>query len=159
MKSVLLSALLALLLSSCGFQLRGRLVLPAGLTALKVLTADPLNPLKLEVERTLRGSGVVLDASAGNVGELQIQSEVLSREILSVNDRARVAEYLLRYQARVRLVQGERELLPPTDLEVSREYSFDEVQALGASQEEELITEELRREMAQQILTKVSRAR
>ena len=157
----------AVMLGGCGFQLRERLRLPEGIQAMQVQSADPLSPLTVELERALQAN----DAYAGNGAEmsetmaiLELQSEGISREILSVNDRARVSEFVLIGRATARLLGAQKnpdgsvnELIAPFELSVRREYSFDEAQALGAAQEEEIISAELKRELAQLILLKLQR--
>lgn len=160
-------ALSALILSACGFQLRERLRLPEGIQAMQVQSADPLSPLTVELERALEANDAFVEnniPAAKSVAVLELQSEGVSREILSVNDRARVSEFVLIGRATARLLSAQRnadgsanELVAPFELSVRREYSFDEAQALGAAQEEEIITAELKRELAQLILLKLQR--
>lgn len=157
----------ALILAGCGFQLRERLRLPEGIQAMQVQSADPLSPLTVELERALQANDAFVDsdtAASEVFAVLELQSEGISREILSVNDRARVSEFVLIGRATARLVSAQKnadgsvkELVAPFELSVRREYSFDEAQALGAAQEEEIISAELKRELAQLILLKLQR--
>jgi LPS-assembly lipoprotein len=155
--------LLSLALSACGFQLREQIRLPAGINAIEVQSANALSPLVIELERTLLANGVSANVakttpSPANAAKLELISEGVRREILSVNDRARVSEFVLIASAKVRLLDASDssiEVITPFELSVRREYSFDEAQALGASQEEEIITAELQRELAQMILLKL----
>jgi len=146
---------------SCGFHLRGALALPSGIQSVYVQAADPLSPLKQDIEQNLRANKIeVATQASASSASIVIVADSVQREILSVNERARVSEYLLRYQAVVQITAGgadsQRILLPQSQLELSREYSFDERQALGAAQEEEIITAELRADMAQLILRKLA---
>ncbi len=144
---------LSLLISACGFHLRGNIVLPEGMQALSVKANDPLNPLKLVLEQKLR-SNKIYDADA--TSSIEVLSDELLRETLSVNDRARVSEFELRYRISFRIHQDD--VVGETQsLEVQREYSFDEAQALGAAQEEAILTEELRSELADMVLARLQR--
>lgn len=157
----------ALILSACGFQLRERLRLPEGIQAMQVQSADPLSPLTVELERALEANDALVtgdSANAESVAILELLGENITREILSVNDRARVSEFVLIGRASARLICAQKpadgsvkELVAPFELSVRREYSFDEAQALGAAQEEEIISAELKRELAQLILLKLQR--
>jgi LPS-assembly lipoprotein len=78
-------------------------------------------------------------------------------EPLSIGSNARVQEYLVRYQVTLTVLGGDgKVLLDKSELELSREFSFDATQALGAASEQELITNELRREMLQQVLRRIA---
>jgi LPS-assembly lipoprotein len=163
MRRIAVMLLISLTLSACGFQLREQVRLPAGVNAIEVHSANALSPLVIELERALLANGVSAKGTKtattqANAAKLELISEGIRREILSVNDRARVSEFLLIASAKVRLLDasdGSKELIAPFELSVRREYSFDEAQALGASQEEEIITAELQRELAQNILLKL----
>lgn len=148
--------LLTLALAACGFKLRQDVAWPAAWQPLQIAVADPVSPLKQELEQRLRGQNVVISA-ADPVAVLEIRRESLFREVLSVDERARVSEYILRLEVEFTVRVGEREVLPLSTLSLSRDYSFDELQALGAAQEEELITTELRREIARRILDAATR--
>ena len=159
--SLALACAFTLALSSCGFHLKGALALPSGIQSVYVQAGDPLSPLKQDIEQNLRANAIeVVTEASPSSASIVIVGDSVQREILSVNERARVSEYLLRYQATVQINAGsadaQRELMPQSQFELSREYSFDERQALGAAQEEEIITGELRADMAQLILRKLA---
>lgn len=150
---------LALAICGCGFQLRGAVALPAGIQQVAVQSNDALNPLRLEIERNLRSNRIAIAAlatPASNIAQIAIVQETLQREILSVNERARVSEFLLRYRAEVQITLGDMPAMAAQTLELSREYSFDERQALGAAQEEDIIARELRADMAALIVRKLA---
>jgi LPS-assembly lipoprotein len=145
-------------LSACGFQLRQGIRLPEGVTRMQPVGLDALNPIMVELERELRANDVLGDDSSPR---LVVLSESVNREVLSVNDNARVSEFVLVARASAKLVQGtaedEKELLAPFEITTRREYSFDEAQALGAAQEEDIIRQELRKELVQLILLRLGR--
>lgn len=149
--------LACLLWTGCGFQLRQDVAWPAAWQPLSIRSVDPVSPLKQELLRRLRQQDVrTVDTDAAAV--LEIRRESLFREVLSVDERARVSEYVLHLDVEYALQVGDRSVLPATTLRLSRDYSFDELQALGAAQEEELIETELRRDMARRILEAGGRA-
>jgi LPS-assembly lipoprotein len=156
--SRLLIILLLAGLSACGFQLRQGIRLPEGVEKLQPVGLDALNPIMVELERELLANNVLGDYTSPR---LVLLSESINREILSVNDNARVSEFVLVARASAKLVQGtaedEKELLAPFAIATRREYSFDEAQALGAAQEEDIIRQELRKELVQLILLRISR--
>lgn len=150
---------LSSLVSSCGFQLRDQVRFPEGVQTIRVESADRLSGLAVELKRALLANDAAAKLDDQAAAKLEIISESLGREVLSVNDRARVSEFVLTGKARARLMpaEGETPIVEAFDVAVRREYSFDEAQALGASQEEEIISAELKRELAELILLKLGR--
>ena len=159
MRRYLVILAISAILCSCGFQLREQVRLPADVQAIRVESSDPLSGLAIEVERALYANNAGATKTDQSAAKLEIVSESLTREILSVNDRARVSEFVLVGKASARLMPatGDQPIIDSFDVAVRREYSFDEAQALGASQEEEIISAELKRELAELILLKLGR--
>ena len=153
------SVALSSLFSSCGFQLREQVRLPQGVQAIRVESSDRLSGLAIELKRALYANDAGAKDDDKSAAKLEILSETLEREVLSVNDRARVSEFVLIAKASARLMpaSGDTAIIEAFDVAVRREYSFDEAQALGASQEEEIISAELKRELAELILLKLGR--
>ena len=149
---VLLSALAA-----CGFQLRDEVRLPAGLTHLYLDVADPYSPLKRDLRAALQRAGASLAASAGEgVASVRIPVNAVTVEVLTVGGTARVQEYLIRHVVELEVIDAAgKTLLEKTRIELTRDYSFDETQALGAQAEQDLIKQELERDMVQQILRRI----
>jgi LPS-assembly lipoprotein len=147
----------ASLICGCGFGLRQSIRLPTGVSSIQLSGLDALNPLIIELERSLRASNVLQDQSSESTAELVVLSESVNREVLSVNDNARVSEFVLVGRASAKLVNQGTEIVPAFEVVTRREYSFDEAQALGAAQEEDIIRVELRKELAQLILLRVGR--
>lgn len=159
MRRILAVLALSSALASCGFQLRDQVRLPEGVLAIRVESADPLSGLAVELKRALLANDAAAKSGDLSAAKLEIMSEALTREVLSVNDRARVSEFVLIGKASARLMPatGDTPIIDTFDVAVRREYSFDEAQALGASQEEEIISAELKRELAELILLKLGR--
>ena len=145
--------------ASCGFQLRDPVRFPEGVQVIRVESLDPLSGLAVELKRALLANDADAKLGDQSAAKLEILSETLTREVLSVNDRARVSEFVLIGKASARLMpaSGDTPIIDTFHVAVRREYSFDEAQALGASQEEEIISAELKRELAELILLKLGR--
>ena len=159
MRRLLAVLAISTLLSSCGFQLRDQVRFPEGVQTIRVESPDPLSGLAVELNRAILANEAEAKAGDTAAARLEILSESLAREVLSVNDRARVSEFVLIGKASARLMpaSGDTPIVEAFDVAVRREYSFDEAQALGASQEEEIISLELKRELAELILLKLGR--
>lgn len=149
----------ALLLSACGFQLRGS----SGQANLPFKTIylgfAPTSPLGTELRRTIRGSGgteVVTDAKAAQA-VIEVLSESREKVVLSLNTQGRVREFTLFYKFRFRVKDGqEKELLAPTDIVLKRDISFNEAQVIAKEKEEELLYRDMQSDLVQQILRRLA---
>lgn len=147
--------LCAMLLSACGFQLRGAAELPAVMDRTKLVIQDRYSDFARELQRGLTQNGVQL--VEGDYGaRLEIPVNRARREILSVGGTARVREFRVRHRVEFRLVAADgQELLPLQIVEQTREVTFDETEILAAEREEEFLREELAVDMAQQVLRRL----
>ena len=158
-RALLLLALATL--GACGFHLRGEAQLPAAATTITIQAVDPLSPLKRDLEAALRRSGATVKEAGGEgVATLRLPVMKLSTEPVSVSAQARVKEFRVKYQVEMELVAADASvLLPRTPIELTRDYSYDETQALGAQAEEELLKKEMARDMVQQVLRRLETVR
>ena len=148
--------LLALSLAACGFHPRAQLQLPDSLGPVAVETADPYSPLGLELAATLERAGSGAAAPGRPSAALKITDEAWNTAPLSVDQFARVREYVTRY--RVDFVLSDREgkpMMTPQSIELSREYTYDINASAGSPAEQELIQRELRRDMRAAILRRL----
>lgn len=150
------ATLLAAALAACGFQPRAQLSLPATLGPVKVETSDPYSPLGLELARALERAGAESAADGAASSSLKVTDERLSTRPLSVDQLARVQEYITTYRvAFVLLDAAGKPLVEPQDIELSREYTYDIGASAGSPAEQELIQRELRRDMEAAILRRL----
>ncbi len=159
MKNALL-AIVLIMLTACGFHPRGSFVLPEQIRAMTVSIVDPNSPLGDGLRTSLRRSGVdVVDtASADNTdtAALKVLAETWALRPLSVDALVAVREYETRYtvQFEVNAADGKK-LLEPQTIELSRDYVYDVNESFGNPGEQEIIQEELRRDMQAAILRRV----
>lgn len=148
---------LVFIVTACGFHLREDIALPPALQTVSLDIADAFSPLARDLEAALERAGAsVVPKGTEGAGIVRIPVNELKTEVLTVGGTARVQEYAVRYRVELEIVDAkEHALLPRTPIELEREYSFDETQALGAAQEEALIRKELQREMVQQVLRRI----
>jgi len=150
-------ALLLLLLSGCGFALRGSADLPAALQTMIVAGEEENGELLQEVRRALRNSGVTI-VEADSPYLLRIGRESSGERVVSVNSNARAGEYELEMNLPFQLLQGGTAVLGPDTISLSRVYLTDPENAVAKEEEAELIRSELRRELAQQLLRRLQAA-
>jgi LPS-assembly lipoprotein len=157
----LCALLLPLTLAACGFALRGEATLPAGLARATLEPSDAFSPMVRDLEAALRRAGFErLPTGTAGAARIRIPVEDLRTEVLTVGGTARVAEYVVRYRVEVEALAADGTvLLPRATIELEREFSFDETQALGAQAEQDLIRRELQREMVLQVLRRIEAGR
>ncbi|WP_020682868.1 LPS assembly lipoprotein LptE [Marinobacterium rhizophilum] len=139
-----------LLLSSCGFQLRGNAEVPSELRELALEMPAGRSALRLELSRTLRGNGIELAAAAPYT--LKILDEKQGRRVASLNERVKADEYELRTEVRFQVTQGERFLIAPTAVRTERVYSYNADAITASNAQEALLRREMQQDISRQIL-------
>ncbi|MGK7296709.1 MAG: LPS assembly lipoprotein LptE [Candidatus Wenzhouxiangella sp. M2_3B_020] len=157
MGAPVLLSLAVLMLAACGFELRGQASLPEAMSRTWVHVSDPTSAFARELELLLRGNGVDLAEGPGeDAAELRILRENITRRPLTISGDARVREFLLVFDLRFSLIAPDGELLlGPETLRMERDFQFDAQEILGAATEEELLRENLRRDMAARLVRRL----
>lgn len=156
---IALVVVICLVLTACGFQLRGQTDLPAAMERTYLALADENGELGRALRPLLESAGADLVSGDEDGATLMVGQDRMQREILTVGRQARVSEFQLRYQVRFSLRDAAGEtLVPERSLELTRDFTFDEASVLGKANEEELLREELYGEMARLILFHLSQA-
>ena len=145
------------LLGSCGFQLRATPPMPFARIALSGFTAR--SPLAAELRTRLAESAQVVDTPAQAEVVLHALSDRRERSVVASTGAGQVRELQLRLGFEFRLTSpGGRELIAPTDLQLSRDMSYRETAALGKAQEEGELVAAMQADIVQQVLTRLARA-
>lgn len=140
-----------LLLTGCGFTLRGVTPLPPELRTLVLASAQPDGDFEREVRRALQNNGVRL-VDSGSDYRLVLGGEGISERTLSVNANARSGEYELALRVEYDLRHAGSVVSGPNLLSTTRVYLTDPENAVAKEEEAALIQDEMRRELAQQLL-------
>lgn len=140
-----------LLLAGCGFALRGTTPLPPSLQTLELASARPDSDFEREARRALRNNGVTL-VESGSRYRLVLGAESASERTLSVNANARAGEYELSMRVDFHLSEAGSLVSGPHAMATSRVYLTDPENAVAKEEEAALIRNEMRRELAQQLL-------
>lgn len=143
-------------LTGCGFKLRGEMVLPQALSTIHVQVADPYSPLQRNLEQALARSGAREPRGEERGAVLRISKNVMTRWPLSVGRTGRVQEYSMRYEVTMQLTDADgAPVVPRQDIQLERSYQFETLRAQGTPGEEEVVRAELERDMAQAILRRI----
>jgi len=157
-----LPLILFILLAGCGYSLRGDAELPPSFARIALSQQQPGGEFARLLERSLRAADieVVTDTAAfsGDMPRLTVSGETVSNRPVTVNARARAAQYELRVAVEVGLELSNRTLLETQTLSVERSY-FEDIENIAGSQEEaELLVTEMRRELVNQLLRRLEAA-
>jgi LPS-assembly lipoprotein len=151
-------AAIVLALSACGFQLRGEAKLPADMQRVHVAVSDAFSPLKRDVEAALARSGATVESAPGeHIAEITLSAVSLAPVVRSVGANATVNEFSMVYHVELG-IQGSdgKTLLPTQVIEHSRDYTFDQTQAIGSNAEQDEIKKGMERDMVQAIMFKIA---
>ncbi len=155
MRTLLL--LSVLLLTACGYQLRGH----AGLPFETLYLDAPNTPFVAELRRNLQANKVKLVNSAAQADViLNIVSEIPEKQILTLGGSGRVNEFQLRYRVSLRAYDlKEQDWIPAEEMVMRRDYTYNDAQILAKEAEEALLYENMRTDMVQQIVRRLSHAK
>ncbi len=161
--STIYATVLILMLSSCGFSLRGSDVLSVKFTSLQLSSQQANSELTRLLRRSLNTAGVAVspiasEAFASDLPLLSIGNELVVARPVTVNPRARAAQIELRLSVDMALTLAERTLIPAETLFIERTY-FEDIENINGNQEEiEIISREMRRELINQLMRRLSAA-
>ena len=146
----------AVALVGCGFELRQTPPLPFSRIALTGFGAK--SPLAAELRTRLGETTQVVDAPGQADVVLHALSDRRERSVVASTGAGQVRELQLRVKFEFRLASpGGRELIPPTELLLSRDMSYSETVALAKAQEEGEIYAAMQTDIVQQVLRRLSR--
>ena len=153
---------LTVLLSACGFHLRGSngsFMLPF---ATMYIGLPETSPLAIDLKRYIRaiGSTEVVDTKDGADAILDVLTDPernRTKTILSLNSNGRVSEYQLGYSINFRVLdKAGNQLLAPTTISLNRPITFNESQVLAKETEEAQLYRDMRNDMVQQIMRRLA---
>lgn len=156
----LLVMLIAVLLTACGFHLRGQGAFALPFQKLYVQSANEYAPFINELKSAIEANNVqITDSPEEAQLTLQIVSEATDKQILSLSGAGRVREYRLQYRVSLRAYdRQQQEWLVPEEITLRRDFSYDDSQVLAKEQEEALLYQNMRGDAVQQVLRRLNHA-
>jgi LPS-assembly lipoprotein len=144
----------ALLLTACGYHLRGAYQLPKELRALHLQGES--SELHEQFSRSVQLSAGQLVSSPRQAGMIvRFFNEKMQRRVLSLSARGRANEFELEYRLEYELANaGNAVLLPRQPLEVRREYFNDQQDIIAKDNEEKVIRNEMYQQAVRTILNR-----
>jgi LPS-assembly lipoprotein len=145
----------AMLLSACGFHLRG----PANLPFETLYIQAPQASLFANQLKRAIGTGSqtrITDNPAEADATLQVLNELREREILSLSAGGRVSELQLRYRVLYRVYDKQKNIIAPqAEIVLRRDFSYDDQEALSKESEEALLYRDMQTDAVQQLLRRL----
>ncbi len=144
------------ILAGCGFHLRGAQAGVAGL-AVFVDSGAPYSDFEQVLEDSIEQSDMVLTESAEQAAMvIQLRNEQLKRRVQTVNTTGRASDYELILTIEYALAaSGQLADAEKRTLDARREYNFDNAELLGKAEEEALLMQEMRRDIAARLIRQV----
>ena len=150
--------LAALLLSACGFHLRGSATLP-----FNTLYVDaPLSSHFATQLRRVIGSGSdtrITNNPAEADATLQVLSELREQEILSLSPGGRVRELQLRYRVQYQVFdKNKAPVAPRGEIVLRRDFSVNDQDPRGQDSEQTLLFRDMQADAVQQLVRRLQAA-
>jgi LPS-assembly lipoprotein len=144
-------------LTGCGFELRRAPQLQ--FRTIMLSGFQPRSPLAEELRRNINASTTTAVVEARTQAQVVLESVNDKREkvVVASTSVGQVTEFQLRQRFSFRLssVQG-RELIPQTDILLSRDLSYTESAALGKEQEEAFLYRTMQSDIVSQVMRRLA---
>ena len=153
----MLAFLLLPLAAGCGFSLQGATSTPAAMERTYIATQDRFSQFYRELRRNLQAAGVeVVDSPDGATATLSILFDLTDQRVLSVSARNVPTEFEVFYTVRYAITSGEKNLLEPQELTLTRDYTYDSTLVLGKAKEEQLMRDAIVDDLVRIVLKQIS---
>ena len=155
---LLILSCISLVLNSCGFSLRGSDVLSSKFQVIQLDIEQPNSEFSRLLRRSLEVADVTIEAlrlTDSDAPVLVVSNEQRVSRPITVNPRARAAQYEIRLSINIALGSSDKTLISPQTLIVERIYFEDIANIAGTQEEIEIITAEMRRELVNQLMRRL----
>lgn len=152
------AVLLVMLISGCGFHLRGEMPLAKPLHSVYIQSVDPYGTLVKSLSQSLKMSNVQLAENSHEAETtLVIMHDDTSQELLSVGATLQTRQYKLVVTAMFEVNDAKgRTIVPPQSLAESRVITVQSNQILGSSNEANLYFQQMRQALASAIMYRLA---
>jgi LPS-assembly lipoprotein len=143
------------LLTACGFQLRGQAMLPFETL---FISAPAGHPIGTDLKRLIKAGTKtqIVNKAKDAQATLEIISVTNDKEIMSVSGGGRVREFELRYRVSFRLIDSKGvELIPVNEIALRRIIPFTDAQVVAKEGEEAMLVREMQGDSAAQIVRRM----
>lgn len=149
----ILVVLLPLIVSGCGYQLRGSSL--GDLLSISFSGTREAPVTFRAIRDTLEESNVTIVAAADGVVAVHLLDERSMRRSVATTDVIDAAEYELRLELDVSITRNEEVLLEQATLIAERVYAVDSANLSGSFEEQTLLMDEMRAELARKLARQI----
>jgi len=145
------------MLAACGFHLRGMLTLPESMKRMAVISNNNDSPLRQELVEALKVAGVTVVPVGESAFILSLLDENFTSTISGISASTNTRQYTMAYRVNYQLMgPNAASIIPPSSLQTVRSLTVDANQILGSNSQEFTIKQEMRQELIQKILSRLS---
>ena len=149
--------LAVVLLAGCGFHLQGRAPLPAVVRQPFVEAPDVQSDFVQYLRHALLSNGAQLTPQRDQASAVvSILRDSVARRVLSVSATNQPNQYEVTYTVGFTVSAAGKELLPPQEVSATRTYSFDERILLAKNHEEEILRQDMARDLADMVMRRLA---
>ncbi len=157
-----ITIILMMLLSSCGFHLRGKIYIPQELYNLNLETSENLEnsifTTKLKDKFSEYKINVYINNKNDKLYTLKITDEKFNKETFTTNSSSVINQYKLTYSIKFELLNPKDEVLNHSQvITITRTFASDPNTILDNDNEERVLKEEMQQQAIREILKKISR--
>ena len=150
-------ALAAVLLAGCGFHLQGHTPLPAVVRHPYVEAPDRQSDFVQYLRHALLSNGAQLTAQKEQASAVvSVLHDSVTRRVLSVSATNQPNQYEVTYTVGFSVTAAGKELLPPQEVAATRTYSFDERILLAKNHEEDILRQDMARDLADMVMRRLA---
>lgn len=154
----ILGLITLLLLSSCGFKLRGHDALPAPFKVMYVRSYNPYDSFTKQLIRTLQKRGTIITQSPCNAPlTLDIMNDLITRQTSTISASTQLIQYKLVETVTYQLLDKRGNVItPPQSITTSRTYSVNINQMLAGNDAQTQLLPDMRRDIIFQLMLRLS---
>ena len=151
-------ALAAVLLGGCGFHLQGHTPLPPVVRTPFLEAPDRQSDFIQYLRHALLSNGAQLTPEKDKASAVvSILRDSVARRVLSVSATNQPNQYEVTYTVGFTVsAPGGKELLPPQEVSATRSYSFDETLLLAKNHEEQILRQDMARDLADMVMRRLA---
>ena len=148
---------ISLSLAACGFQLRTQPDIPPEMSRTYIAADDSYSLFYRKFRAELEKAGVdVVNSTADATAIFSVLIDDTDQRVLSVSARNVPREYEVYYTVHYSVENGNRSIMTPQSLTLTRDYTYDKALVLGKAREEELLRQAIVDDLVRIILKQLS---
>ena len=152
LKKIIAMILISTLLNACGFQLRGSFESTFESIYISGGTKDFTKILKKRVKQ----AGIKIKSISEAERSVEIITNKFNKKILSLGGDGKVREYEINYKVSYRFKSQKGEWSKAIDLEVMREYAYDDDDLLAKGAEEATLVKGMKDQIIRTMVSQIS---